>query len=106
MNIKIIPTLVSFLCLSLMTAQKTKDEVLKKLELKKSEYGTIAQNIWQFAEMGYQEEKSSALLQNMLSEEGFSIKKGVAGIPTAFIAEYGSGSPIIAIFPSCFGWSI
>lgn len=97
MNIKIIPTLVSFLCLSLMTAQKTKDEVLKKLELKKSEYGTIAQNIWQFAEMGYQEEKSSALLQNMLSEEGFSIKKGVAGIPTAFIAEYGSGSPIIAI---------
>ena len=47
--------------------------------------------------MGYQEEKSAALLQQTLSDEGFSIKKGVAGMPTAFIAEYGSGSPVIAI---------
>jgi aminobenzoyl-glutamate utilization protein B len=47
--------------------------------------------------MGYQEEKSSALLQKKLSEAGFKITKGVAGIPTAFIAEYGSGTPIIAI---------
>jgi aminobenzoyl-glutamate utilization protein B len=47
--------------------------------------------------MGYQEEKSSALLQKTLADEGFSIKKGVAGIPTAFIAEYGSGTPVIAI---------
>ena len=47
--------------------------------------------------MGYQEEKSAALLQKTLSDEGFSIKKGVAGMPTAFIAEYGSGSPVIAI---------
>ena len=47
--------------------------------------------------MGYQEEKSSALLQKTLADEGFSIKKGVAGIPTAFIAEYGNGTPVIAI---------
>ena len=47
--------------------------------------------------MGYLEEKSSALLQKTLSDQGFEIKKGVAGIPTAFVAEYGNGSPVIAI---------
>jgi aminobenzoyl-glutamate utilization protein B len=53
--------------------------------------------IWDLAEMGYLEEQSSSLLQETLSNEGFTIKKGVANIPTAFIAEYGSGLPIIAI---------
>jgi aminobenzoyl-glutamate utilization protein B len=47
--------------------------------------------------MGYLEEKSAALQQKTLGDEGFSIKSGVAGIPTAFTAEYGSGSPVIAI---------
>ena len=80
-----------------MNAQKSEKEILKKLEQKSEEYGKIAQNIWEFAEMGYQEEQSSGLLQKTLQDAGFTIKKGVAGIPTAFIAEYGSGSPIIAI---------
>ncbi|MFS4448092.1 amidohydrolase [Maribacter sp. 2307UL18-2] len=78
-------------------AQKKTEDVLKKLDSKSEVYGGIAQNIWELAEMGYQEEKSSALLQETLSAEGFTIKKGVAGIPTAFIAEYGSGAPVIAI---------
>ena len=47
--------------------------------------------------MGYLEEQSSSLLQETLSKEGFTIKKSVADIPTAFVAEYGSGLPIIAI---------
>ncbi|MGW9685883.1 amidohydrolase [Flagellimonas sp. 2504JD1-5] len=81
----------------LSLAQKNKDAVLSKLESKTEYYGDIAHQIWDLAEMGYLEEKSSALLQKTLSDEGFSIKKGVAGIPTAFIAEYGSGSPVIAI---------
>ena len=53
--------------------------------------------IWEYAEMGYQEKKSSALLQNKLKESGFLVKAGVAGIPTAFVAEYNNGGPIIAI---------
>jgi len=73
------------------------DDVIKKLEDKAETYGDIAQNIWGLAEMGYQEEKSAALLQKTLQDEGFTIKTGVAGIPTAFIAEYGKGAPIIAI---------
>ncbi|MEJ1222237.1 amidohydrolase [Sediminicola sp. 1XM1-17] len=78
-------------------AQKSPQDIIKNLEKKSEAYGTIAQNIWEFAEMGYLEENSSALLQKTLSDEGFSITKGVAGIPTAFIAEYGNGGPVIAI---------
>ncbi len=78
-------------------AQKDTDAVLKTLDAKAANYGEIAQNIWEFAEMGYQEEMSSALLQSTLEKEGFTINKGIAGIPTAFIAEYGSGSPVIAV---------
>ena len=80
-----------------MQAQKSEKDILKNLEQKSEDYGNIAQNIWKLAEMGYQEEQSSALLQKTLQDAGFTIEKGVAGIPTAFIAEYGSGSPIIAI---------
>ena len=78
-------------------AQKTKIAVLKKLDSQSEKYGSIAMKIWNLAEMGYLEEQSSSLLQETLSNEGFTIKKGVANIPTAFIAEYGSGLPIIAI---------
>lgn len=77
--------------------QKGVQDVLKNLEAKTEVYSGIAQDIWELAEMGYLEEESSKLLQQTLGNEGFTIKKGVAGIPTAFVAEYGSGSPVIAI---------
>ena len=60
-------------------------------------YGDVARRIWAFAEVGYQEEKSSALLQSELRAAGFTVKSGIAGEPTAFVAEYGSGKPVIAI---------
>jgi len=78
-------------------SQEDRDIALKSLNSKAQEYGNIAHEIWELAEMGYLENKSSALLQKTLSDQGFSIEKGVAGIPTAFIAEYGSGYPVIAI---------
>ncbi|MGX1930694.1 M20 family metallopeptidase [Flagellimonas sp. 2504JD4-2] len=78
-------------------SQEDKNVVLANLTSKTEKYGDIAHQIWNLAEMGYLEEKSSALLQKTLADEGFSITKGVAGIPTAFIAEYGSGSPVIGL---------
>ena len=72
-------------------------EILTSLDKEADRYANIALTIWDYAEMGYQEEKSSALLQKTLAEEGFIIKKAVAGIPTAFIAEYNNGGPVIAI---------
>ena len=62
-----------------------------------SRYIDIAQQIWEWAELGYQEERSAALLQDALREEGFTLEAGVAGMPTAFVGEYGSGAPIIGI---------
>lgn len=57
----------------------------------------VARQLWEWAEVGYQETKSSALLQSELEANGFTVQDGVAGIPTAFIAEYGSEGPVIAI---------
>ncbi|MBI1854206.1 MAG: amidohydrolase [Planctomycetes bacterium] len=53
--------------------------------------------IWEYAEVGLQETKSSAELEAWLGAEGFRVKSGVAGMPTAFVAEWGSGKPIIGI---------
>ena len=63
----------------------------------KKQFSDLAIEIWNHAEMGYQETKSSNLLAYELEKEGFTITKNVADIPTAFIAEYGSGGPVIGI---------
>ena len=78
-------------------SQKKYSKTLKNIDERKTFYSSIAQDIWSFAEMGYQEKKSSDLLIKILSEEDFNIESGVANIPTAFIASYGKGLPIIAI---------
>ena len=57
----------------------------------------VALKIWDWAEVGYQEYKSSELLQSELASHGFTVTKGVADIPTAFIAEFTNGGPVIGI---------
>ena len=76
---------------------KEEKKVLAGLDKQMQKYSDIAQNIWNWAELGYQEEKSAALLQKTLADAGFKIEKGVAKIPTAFTASYGSGRPVIGI---------
>ncbi|HZG23777.1 MAG TPA: amidohydrolase, partial [Chitinophagaceae bacterium] len=60
-------------------------------------YKDVALKIWSYAEVGYKEYKSSALLQQTLRDNGFKIDTGVAEIPTAFVASFGSGKPVIGI---------
>src|SRR5215813_7482088 len=74
-----------------------RDAVLQSIESRRSAYADVAKQIWAFAEVGYQEVKSSALLQQQLKAAGFSVKAGVADIPTAFVATFGSGKPVIGI---------
>ena len=74
-----------------------KKTVIQSLEAKKQQYVDVATNIWNLAELGYKEGKSANLLQSMLKEEGFTIETGVAGIPTAFTATFGSGTPVIGV---------
>jgi len=95
---KKITLLLSVLLLSgWVSAQNKQEKIISELDKSVAKYGEIAHKIWSFAEMGYQEEQSVALLQKTLKEEGFTIEDGVAGMPTAFIASYGSGKPIIAV---------
>ena len=74
-----------------------KNEVAKNIQSGYEAYKKIALNIWDYAEVGFKETKSSVLLQNTLKDNGFKVDIGVAGMPTAFVATYGSGSPVIAI---------
>lgn len=60
-------------------------------------FGNISDAIWGYAELGMQEFKSSALLIQTLENEGFKVEKGVAGIPTCFVASWGSGKPVIGL---------
>lgn len=60
-------------------------------------YGKISDAIWSYAELGLQEFKSSALLAKTLEDAGFKLERGLAGMPTCFVASYGSGKPVIGI---------
>jgi len=96
-----------------VSAQKNKEEeYLGKADLYKAKknileylsdtvtvrkYGLISDAIWNYAELGMQEFKSSALLIKTLEDEGFQVEKGVAGMPTCFVATWGSGKPVIGI---------
>ncbi|WP_108789224.1 amidohydrolase [Erythrobacter sp. Alg231-14] len=57
----------------------------------------VAQALWEYAELGYLETRSSGLMQAELEGEGFRVQTGIADIPTAFVAEWGEGGPVIAI---------
>jgi len=74
-----------------------KAAVIQNLQNAYPSYRDIALQIWNYAELGYKEVKSSALLVETLRKEGFTLETGVAEIPTAFVATYGSGQPVIGI---------
>ncbi|WP_375418067.1 amidohydrolase [uncultured Hymenobacter sp.] len=74
-----------------------KAQALQELQARYADYRQVALQIWGFAEVGYKETRSSALLQKTLRDQGFKVEAGVAGIPTAFVASYGSGQPVIGI---------
>lgn len=74
-----------------------KQNAITNIDARYNDYKNIALQIWNYAEVGYKEQKSSALLQQTLQANGFSVQAGVADIPTSFVASYGSGQPVIAI---------
>ena len=72
-------------------------DVAKHVDQRFERYSTLAKDIWEYAELGYLEEKSSKRLQQELKREGFEVKTRVAEIPTAFVASFGRGRPVIGI---------
>jgi len=73
------------------------DDALKHLDSIRDDLVAVNQDIWAFAEVGLQEYRSAARLVGVLKKAGFKVKEDVSGMPTAFVAEYGSGAPIIGI---------
>jgi aminobenzoyl-glutamate utilization protein B len=57
----------------------------------------MVDSVFSFGELGFQEVETSKYLTNLLEKEGFKVERGVAGIPTAFVATWGSGKPVIAL---------
>lgn len=76
---------------------KEQKDIIVSLDKKKDYYGNVSKQIWDLAEVGYKEYKSSAILKEELKKEGFTMEEGVAGIPTAFVATYGKGKPVISM---------
>ncbi|QYJ07173.1 amidohydrolase [Qipengyuania flava] len=76
-------------------AQET--DPIAQVEAQEERTERVAQQIWQFAELGYLETRSSGLLIDEVQREGFTVRSGVADIPTAFVAEWGEGGPVIGL---------
>lgn len=74
-----------------------REDILKKMDGRAEYYGELSRRIWEFAEVGYKEANSSALLKAELRAAGFQIQENIAEIPTAFVATYGQGKPVIGI---------
>ena len=98
--------LAAFATLMLGTAPLTADDhttdhsvpsPIASVDAQADRTARVAQELWEYAELGYLETRSSGLMQAELEGEGFRIEVGIAEIPTAFVAEWGEGGPVIAI---------
>ncbi|MDY0099866.1 MAG: amidohydrolase [Bacteroidales bacterium] len=76
---------------------RDKETVIKLIESIQDELTRISDTIWKYAEVGFEEYKSSMLLADLAEKNGFKVERGISGMPTAFIASYGTVKPIIGI---------
>jgi aminobenzoyl-glutamate utilization protein B len=76
---------------------KNKKAVMESIDSKHDQLTELSDKIWAYAEQAFREKKSAEALIDFAEKNGFKVTKGVAEIPTAFVAEYGSGSPVIGI---------
>lgn len=90
-------SLIAFAVLSAAPLSAQQADPIANVEAEAERTHRVAQQLWDWAELGYLEERSSALMVEELTAEGFTIEGGIAEIPTAFVAEWGEGGPVIAI---------
>ncbi|MEW6125960.1 MAG: amidohydrolase [Acidobacteriota bacterium] len=92
--------IATFLCSPLSTLAadvKKKEEAVAAIERQKADLMKMSDQIWAFAETALKEYKSAKLLADYAERQGFKVTRNVAGMPTAFTAEYGQGRPIIGV---------
>ena len=103
--------LLTFVCVFLFTAAAApaqnrispekaagiKADLTGQIDAMKKQAQVMVDTVFSFGELGFQEFETSKYLTEMLEKEGFKIERGVAGIPTAFVATWGQGKPVIAL---------
>ena len=78
-------------------ADAWKKELITTLDGKMKEAQVMVDEVFSFAELGFQEKETSAYLTGILEKNGFTIQRGISGIPTAWLAKWGNGKPLIAL---------
>jgi aminobenzoyl-glutamate utilization protein B len=78
-------------------AERMKAEALKDVDGMQVFTQQMVDSIFSFAELGFQETETHRYLVDVLKKNGFTVQEGIAGIPTAFMATWGSGKPVIAL---------
>jgi aminobenzoyl-glutamate utilization protein B len=100
MRSRTLPLLALLLCASATAggqAPDAKRAAIQFLDANASTWQRVNRNIWSYAETGLQETRSAQELIAVLKQHGFTVQEGVAGMPTAFVASYGTGRPAIGI---------
>ena len=92
----------AFFIIANLSAQKphknaNKQACIHSVEKHFSELTDLSDRIWSFEEIAFQEKQSSKALSDYAESKGFKVTKNIGDIPTAFVAEYGSGTPVIGI---------
>lgn len=78
-------------------APELKQEAFEIIDANADRMGRINDAIYSYSEIGFQEVKTIALIEETLSAAGYDVQTGVAGMPTAYMATYGSGSPVLGL---------
>jgi len=76
---------------------REKQMVIKQVDALENEIGNMSMELWNYSEIALREVKSAEFLAGILEAEGFKLERGVADMPTAFVAEWGEGGPVIGI---------
>jgi len=80
-----------------MSLEKAKRDALSWIDENEKRVVEVSDEFWEYTELGFIEHKSAKLLSDTLERHGFSVERGVAGIPTAFVATWGTGGPVIGV---------
>ena len=100
MRVLIAASILALSCASTAQAEAppaVKADATRAVEARASELATMIDQVFSYAEPGFQEVKTSAYLAGVLEKNGFKVQRGVAGVPTAFTATWGEGGPLIAL---------
>jgi len=93
-------TLLVLFTFNITSAQKissNKKAIIASIEKHEAALIKISDEIWGLAEEAFEETKSSEILASYAEKNGFTVERGVAGMPTAFVATYGTGKPVISV---------